>query len=360
MTNKERFYEIDLLRFLAALSVMFFHYTFRGFAADNMSPLGFPHLATFFKYGSLGVDLFFIISGFVILLTAYNRDAISFTISRIIRIYPAYWFSVTLTAVVILLFGEGIFKIGLTQYLANLTMIHGYFDVKHVDGVYWSLLIELKFYFLVFLLIISNQLRHIRIYLFLWLAAGYYNYFLPMSGAPAFFLIPDWAAYFISGASFYLIRSEGPSIDKYLLIFLAYLLAILIAVSEIPAAEAHFNTEFSTTTLVAIISSFYLVFLLIASRKLHFVNKPYFTILGALTYPLYLVHQNIGFIIFNHFDNDTYKYLTLTVAIATALSLAYLINTYVEKRYSGRLKQLLNKIVTSFSLMLKKARLNEQ
>ena len=87
---KERYYEIDLLRFLAAVGVMLFHYTFRGYAADDLSPLEFPLLAEVFKYGSLGVDLFFIISGFVILLTAYNRDAVSFTISRIIRIYPAY------------------------------------------------------------------------------------------------------------------------------------------------------------------------------------------------------------------------------------------------------------------------------
>jgi peptidoglycan/LPS O-acetylase OafA/YrhL len=58
--KKERFYEIDLLRFLAALSVMLYHYTFRGFAADDMSPLEFPYLAHVFKYGSLGVDLFFI------------------------------------------------------------------------------------------------------------------------------------------------------------------------------------------------------------------------------------------------------------------------------------------------------------
>jgi peptidoglycan/LPS O-acetylase OafA/YrhL len=41
--KKARFYEIDMLRFLAAMSVVLFHYTFRAFAADNHSPFEFPH-----------------------------------------------------------------------------------------------------------------------------------------------------------------------------------------------------------------------------------------------------------------------------------------------------------------------------
>lgn len=357
--NKERFYEIDLLRFLAALSVMLFHYTFRGFAADDMSPLEFPFLGQLFKYGSLGVDLFFIISGFVILLTAQNRDAVSFTISRMTRIYPAFWFSVCLTAAVIYLFGEGIFTIELKQLLINLTMIHGAFGVKSVDGVYWSLLVEIKFYFLIFLLIIFKQIPFIKYYLYGWLAVSFYNFFYPLSGAAAFFLIPDWSAYFIAGAAFYLIRSQGPSIDKYLLILLSYILSIMHALAGIPGAIEHFQSDFSAPVLVSIITSFYVIFLLISARKLHVVNKPYFTILGALTYPLYLVHQNIGFIIFNHFDSEAYKYFTLSLTMVLSLTLAYLINKHIEVRYGGSFKQLLVRITGTFSMWFKKVRFNE-
>ncbi|WOO32781.1 acyltransferase family protein [Diaphorobacter limosus] len=62
--------EIDLLRFFAALAVVFFHYSFRGYAADAMSIMPYPLLASLSKYGYLGVELFFMISGFVILMTA--------------------------------------------------------------------------------------------------------------------------------------------------------------------------------------------------------------------------------------------------------------------------------------------------
>jgi peptidoglycan/LPS O-acetylase OafA/YrhL len=143
------------------------------------------------------------------------------------------------------------------------------------------------------------------------------------------------------------------------LILLAYILSILHALAGIPGAAEQFNTDLSAPVLISVITCFYLIFLLISARKLHFANKPYFTILGALTYPLYLIHQNIGFIIFNHFSSETYKYLTLPLTIATSLLLAYLINKYIERRYSGSLKQLLNWLVTTFPLLFKKQRLTQ-
>ena len=62
--------ELDLLRFLAALAVVLYHYTFRGFSNGDMSTMPYPLLVPVTKYGSLGVELFFMISGFVILMSA--------------------------------------------------------------------------------------------------------------------------------------------------------------------------------------------------------------------------------------------------------------------------------------------------
>ncbi len=58
MTNT-RVNEIDLLRFIAALAVVFFHYSFRGYAADDMSAMPLLPLVSFSKYGHLDVNLFF-------------------------------------------------------------------------------------------------------------------------------------------------------------------------------------------------------------------------------------------------------------------------------------------------------------
>ena len=98
--NKPRANEIDLLRFLAALAVVLFHYAFRGYAAHSSS-MPYPLLEAVAKYGSYGVELFFLISGFVILMSASGGSLKHFVISRIVRLYPAFWVCCTLTWVVL-------------------------------------------------------------------------------------------------------------------------------------------------------------------------------------------------------------------------------------------------------------------
>src|SRR5690349_17773865 len=84
-----RLYEVDLLRIFAAVSVVLYHYLFAGYY-KVVSPLGFEAPGLVARYGYLGVDLFFLISGFVVLLSAWDRTPRSFLVSRVVRLYPAY------------------------------------------------------------------------------------------------------------------------------------------------------------------------------------------------------------------------------------------------------------------------------
>ena len=113
--------ELDLLRFIAAFMVVMFHYGFRGHAADGYSLLSLPTYATVSKYGYLGVELFFMISGFVILMTASSGSLKKFVISRIVRLYPAFWACCTITFIAILIVGDKRFTATFGQYLINLT-----------------------------------------------------------------------------------------------------------------------------------------------------------------------------------------------------------------------------------------------
>ena len=164
-----RFYELDLLRFGAAASVVLFHYGFRGYAADHMTDMPYLSLASTVKYGYLGVDLFFLISGFVILMTACAGSARHFVASRVARLYPAFWACCTLTFLVTLIAGGGRFSASLNQYAANMTMFSGFFGVPSIDGAYWSLFVEMRFYLLVFVVLLLGQMARIRALLGLWL-----------------------------------------------------------------------------------------------------------------------------------------------------------------------------------------------
>lgn len=152
-TTLLRVSEIDFLRFVAAMLVVLFHYTFRGHAANNYSLTAYPEISFITQYGYLGVELFFLVSGFVIMMTASSGSLRKFVASRIARLYPAFWVCCTITFVVILSFGGDRFSANPAQFFLNMTMLNEFFNVKSIDGVYWSLAVELKFYFLVSLVV---------------------------------------------------------------------------------------------------------------------------------------------------------------------------------------------------------------
>ena len=200
--------ELDLLRFVAALAVVLYHYTYHYQVAGSAAGL-YPELEPFTAHGYLGVNLFFLISGFVILWTARARPPAAFVISRITRLYPEFWLGVILSASTFAVFplGEGT-VLTLPMVLANLTMVPQFLGYPYVDGVYWTLGVELKFYALLWLLSVAGQMRHIERWLFGWLLVEtcFFAFGAP-PGAGSFSLHP-FGPYFIGGCLFFLVRSE--------------------------------------------------------------------------------------------------------------------------------------------------------
>lgn len=144
---KSRIRTLDLLRFIAALGVLGYHYFYRGIKTGKVEGLGFQD-EVFFQYGYLGVNLFFIISGFVIFLSLNRyQNALTFIKNRVIRLFPTYILSLCITlSVFFLVLNEVPFD--MKTLVSNFFMINWIFKLKSIDGVYWSLHIEWIFYFL--------------------------------------------------------------------------------------------------------------------------------------------------------------------------------------------------------------------
>ena len=115
---KNHFLLLDPLRLGAALSVAVFHLMFWSWAWPSIGvPPGFEHYvaadvqfpsaARFTWFGWVGVEIFFVISGFVIANSASKSSAIEFLFSRALRLYPAVWVCSTATFIVLLLFAGG-------------------------------------------------------------------------------------------------------------------------------------------------------------------------------------------------------------------------------------------------------------
>jgi peptidoglycan/LPS O-acetylase OafA/YrhL len=214
------------MRFLAAFSVLVYHY-FSCYHPKLAVPEGFLAAASWAtRYGYLGVNAFFMISGFVILWSAMQRGPIDFLIGRISRLYPCFWFSVLLTAGVVYLFGAyaatGIpVQVSPASVAANLTMIPSYLGFGYIDDVYWTLEVELRFYALVFLMLLFRLQNRVDSLLNLWLAILALGSFFDLPGLVGFVMIDGWGQYFVAGCLFFLGHKFGWTMGRIIRLLVA-------------------------------------------------------------------------------------------------------------------------------------------
>jgi len=171
---KNHFLLLDPLRLGAALSVAVFHLMFWSWAWPSIGvPPGFEHYvaadvqfpsaARFTWFGWVGVEIFFVISGFVIANSASKSSAIEFLFSRALRLYPAVWVCSTATFIVLLLFASGEASEFILPYIRAMLLIPKGIRGQWIDCVYWTLAAEMAFYGLVFCMLLTKKitLRHL-------------------------------------------------------------------------------------------------------------------------------------------------------------------------------------------------------
>ncbi|MEU9838805.1 acyltransferase [Actinomadura sp. NPDC048032] len=327
MTRRERLRELDLLRFAAALAVVLYHFTGFGGAGAWPAPSQdvFPEIAPVTRFGYLGVDLFFVISGFVILMSAWGRGPGEFGISRLVRLMPAYWVSVLLGAAVYAVFRMGHGVPGLI--VPNLTMLQGGLGLRNVDAVYWTLWVELHFYVLAAVLAgIGITYRSCLVFMAAWMLGGVFADEAD-SRILQVMLVPTWSCYFIAGMALYMIHRFGPTLLLWGYVAASYLIALRWGAWR---AENVFRGA-DETVVSAVITGIFAVMILVATGRLSRLRWRGLTVLGALTYPLYLVHSQLALPLLDAVYPGLDRWTALAVVIGGSLLAAYAVHRLVER-----------------------------
>ena len=316
---RRRINGLDSLRGIAALSVVLFHYT-----ARYGETFGHPAAPLInFSQGFRGVDLFFMISGFVIFMTLDNTaTARDFVVSRFSRLFPTFWASVLLTYVVVTVFGLPGKVVGLGELVLNFTMVPGLLNVQPVDGTYWTLEIELIFYVLMLALFMAGALARIHLVLVVWLLGRLIAHVMTSSGMHVSYtlehlLLLPHIALFGAGMMLYCLY-RGPDHRGKSFLLLAACIAVIAIVDGAPALP------------VPLVGS--AVILMMSRRDLAVSRNPVILFFGTISYPLYLLHENIGFVILR----ALYRWnlapdLAIALALLVVVSLSSLITFWVEQ-----------------------------
>jgi peptidoglycan/LPS O-acetylase OafA/YrhL len=346
---------LDALRFAAALAVVGVHFTSQqspGWGGDV--PAAVEPVGRWTMYGSLGVPLFFVISGFVMLMTAWGRDIPSFVASRVARLFPAYWVAVAFSAVLLLWVWPGNLEffhrsITKTEAAVNLTMLQSALGVTDLDSPYWTLIYEAKFYFLIAIFMaIGITRRRVLAFAALW----------PVLGAVAdqtgqsfltYLLLPDYSPFFAGGMLLYLIYRDGHDLGTWLLVAFQVVIGTNLGVEHYMTLGRVTPGTPSPAILAVILVGCFAAVAAVTLTPLTRWNKGWMTALGALTYPLYLIHENLGWFVIHLVHGKLGPWPAIAVALVVVLMAATLIHRFVENPLSGRLRaatlRMLNKTV---------------
>jgi peptidoglycan/LPS O-acetylase OafA/YrhL len=342
---------LDALRLVAALMVAFYHYLGIDTAGAPTNAWGqrpqtvFPATTVWAPYGWLGVEVFFIISGFVICMSCWGKTLGDFFRSRVTRLYPAYWAGVLLTFVGISLTPAVVGPPSIADAITNLTMLQDAVGADRVDGVYWTLWTELRFY-LLFALVVWHGLTFRRVIAFclVWTLAA------ALADAGDLEILelvamPDNANYFILGVGLYLVHRFGHQLLTWLVIGANAALSLHSAVERMHhQAEDVVHQPLKAWVVGLVLLTAVLLILAIARGHLSWVSWRWVTLAGALTYPFYLVHDRIGraLIYWMYVRGEWSAYVVLPTVLAAMLTLAWLIHRMVEKPVSRWLRQRLS------------------
>ncbi len=339
-SHGKRLLALDSFRGLAALGVVLFHYTM------------FTPQAAIGKYGVTGVDIFFLFSGFVALMSFKATAKFGqLVVNRIARLYPAYWAAVLFTGFLYWYYNVHNHEeqVAFNKMLfANLSMFQYYIGQPNLDGPYWTMTYEILFFTFMLLVFIFKGLKQIEKIALAGIIVTAIQNFIFKNYFPELFLglkealpILSHFALFMAGILFYKIRTEGANTFRVTIIVAAYLVQLS---SFGNGGMSHLYISFNE--YLAILTLYFSVMFLLVYDKLNFLAIKPLLFFGSISYPLFLIHQFISrsviIVVLMKYEGYSF-WAAAAVAFIVSVGLATLIAKFVEPFLSTLIKRLLSK-----------------
>ena len=312
----------EIFRGIAALLVMFHHYTERYDGA-------FGHVEDWpvqsVYGGQFGVCMFFIFTGMFLMPSLMKADNFgSYLKKRALRLYPYYIPCVIITFLCMSItppLTDRYASWG--DFVANLTMFQSYFGFRHVDGAYWTLSVQLMVYILMgglFFLLRKRRILFLNA-IIIWLVLDtilslcrVYTGSIPFS---SILLVPT-IHLFVQGLLVWFISTEENNFYKHL--------------SQIVLLISPLYSLFNFSLYYTVFNFFILgLIYLITIKKWTYKRRNFLTFLGSISFPMYLLHQNIGFLIIRYIESIglTHEFFII-IPIVFIVLLSWLVSYCVE------------------------------
>lgn len=334
---------LDSLRLILALVVVAFHYLHAfptNTAPDDLGLTPGPRILIFGRYA---VEAFFIISGMVIARSARHRAFGEYAINRFVRLWPAMAVCATITVIATqLIDSPGLPYANKLQYAGSMLtlplLVSDYFGV---DWSYWSLTYELRFYLLAGLFFaFFRSTSAILVGMTVWMALTLVALIVhnPLLET---LTISKASACFIVGILIYLYESERHRRPVILLLAVGAIALIpMQMMADVARGQApnpiYWPEAIATTiVIVGIVLAFNAVKSFGPMRGIARMS-------GAMSYPLYLVHQLAGYVIIAQLIWAGVPPLAAVVlAVVGVLGIAYGVAAFVEPWLARRTKMVL-------------------
>lgn len=312
---KKELNEVYLLRGLASLMVCLFHLILGN--EDFLPSTNFLEKA--FSFGYLGVEVFFILSGYVICYSLPKgfgyADLKTFFLKRLARIEPPYLISIAVVIVLNYLSNKitGIESESINIYYLSLHLayLNNFFSNTYLNVVYWTLGIEFQFYIIIGGLfpIIASSLPKTIIALLLFMALAC----LPVPQSIS--VILPYFSFFGIGILLFSFKLENlVRLPTFLIVFTGFIIQI-------------YFYQGIAATVASVATAMVILFWKYSNGVIRFFSM--------ISFSLYLIHVPIGGKVINlgarYVTSDVTKYLLVLLAFGTSIFAAYLFYRVVEK-----------------------------